>query len=139
MMQAKDHLAHSTSQDVQDPVRWIARLGKQMFSQETTRKLPRWMEALRAPQKAAPAQFATPRTCFQAWHHVTQVFRLHKQLKTHGAQLKKDRTRAIMDEAARAAAAHDTRALYHAVRSLTPKQVRRTVVLWQAILATWPR
>ena len=43
-------------------------------------------------------------------------FRLHKQLK-HCIQRKKARIKDITDAAARAAARHDTRALYQAIRT----------------------
>lgn len=66
-------------------------------------------------------------TTLRAWYHWMRFRQLHKQLCHHCTRNKLDRIRQITSAAARAAAAHDTRALYEAVRQLTPKQARRAI------------
>ena len=66
-------------------------------------------------------------TTLRAWYHWMRFRQLHKQLCHHCKRNKLDRIRQITSAAARAAAAHDTRALYEAVRQLTPKQARRAI------------
>lgn len=64
---------------------------------------------------------------FRRWIHWTKFSKAHKQLQLLGRSKKRDRVRAITDTAARAAERHDSRTLYEAVRSLTPKQLRRSI------------
>lgn len=66
-------------------------------------------------------------TSLRAWCHWMRFRRLRKQLSQHCKQTKTARIRQITSTAARAAAVHDTRALYEAVRQLTPKQARRAI------------
>ena len=53
--------------------------------------------------------------------------KLRTQLQSLCKQKKRNRVRQITDNAARAAAQHDSRGLYEAVRALTPKQARRCI------------
>ena len=109
-----------------------------MFSTAPTNKLPLWMkESTRSlvARKWKHLHMARPGStcreplslCFHAWFHVSQFFRCHRFLAKHCTEQKKERFRSITPDAARTAAAHDTRALYQAIRFLTPKQVRRMV------------
>ena len=64
---------------------------------------------------------------FLRWAHWTKFMQYHKQLQLHCRQSKRDRIRTITASAARAAHQHDSRALYEAVRALTPKQLRKAI------------
>ena len=133
-----DSLASDQALDVQFPVRQIMHLSKNMFSCAPTNKLPLWMkESTRSlvAQKWKHLHLARQglgdtmplSKCFHVWFHVSRFFRCHRLLAKHCTEQKKERFRSITADAARAAAAHDTRALYQAIRLLTPKQVRRMV------------
>lgn len=67
------------------------------------------------------------RGLFSLWAHWTKFHRFRELLQQHCQTKRRNRFRRITTNGARAADNHDSKALYEAVRELTPKQLRRSI------------
>ena len=76
---------------------------------------------------------------FQAWHHMSQHFKLRTRLRKHCQAKRQERVNKVIQEATGAAYRHDSKRLYMAIRSLTPKQPRRQIRFRQAGIAQTPQ
>lgn len=75
----------------------------------------------------ARSQAGNLRGIVRAWAHWTKFHQLDKRLSGLRKRKKRNRIRQVTNDAARAAARHDSRGLYEAVRALAPKQARRSI------------
>ena len=76
---------------------------------------------------------------FRACYHMTQHAKLRHRLRKHCQDLRKQRVQKIIHDATQAAARHDARRLYMAIRTLTPKQPRRQIRFRTAGVAQTPQ
>lgn len=67
------------------------------------------------------------RGLFNRWAHWSKFHHASRLLQTYCHNKRRERFRNITMLAARAAERHDSKALYVAIRTLTPKQTRRSI------------
>ena len=70
---------------------------------------------------------------------MSQHLKLGTRLRKHCQVKRQERVNKVIQEATGAAYRHDSRRLYMAIRSLTPKQPRRQIRYWEAGLAQTPQ
>ena len=81
--------------------------------------------------RAALKRFAIPvfRNCFRAWFHASQYWKLHRSQQKYAHLVRKAKFQALLQEAAQAAARHDSYQLFQLIHKHAPKAARRRMQL----------